>query len=494
MTKARDLSKLLSTSNGKIAGENLDVSFENITDTGTEGTKVASGNNAQRGSTQGQLRFNTDIGLAEYYTGTAFKAIDAPPTVSSVGNTNITDTQISANFDLAITGSGFNSGATVKFIGNDGTEYPSPTVTVNSETSITARVPTSVTNANEPFDVKVTNTSGLSATLDDAFNVNASPIWNTASGQVGGNIYETDSVSVSLSATDPEGGSVTYSETTSNLSSQGLTLGSNGIITGTASSVSSDTTVSFTARASDGTNNTDRNFNLVIKNDYIDNLDILSDGSCVALWNLNNNKNDTSGNYNGSGMSSGTETYSTTSAFGSHSWNAGTSTGNVLTIPNPRNSYPLSVSVWGYLADWNTPTLANSELVNGDIGGQRLTMGLVDWDVNGQYEFTIMYGQVNHITFAYPGGSLSSGWHHVVFSVPGNNNSGHVVYVDGTALTANSRGGAHGGSPGWRIGGHINNPATEYFKNGLLDHVRVFNKALSSSEVSTLYGLESARL
>ena len=55
MTKARDLSKLLSTSNGKIAGSNLDVSFENISDTGTEGTKVASGTTAQRGSTTGQM-------------------------------------------------------------------------------------------------------------------------------------------------------------------------------------------------------------------------------------------------------------------------------------------------------------------------------------------------------------------------------------------------------------------------------------------------------
>ena len=48
MTKARDISKLLSTANGKIAGENLDVSFENITDTGTEGTRVATGTSAQR--------------------------------------------------------------------------------------------------------------------------------------------------------------------------------------------------------------------------------------------------------------------------------------------------------------------------------------------------------------------------------------------------------------------------------------------------------------
>jgi hypothetical protein len=79
MTKARDISKLLSTANGKIAGENLDVSFENITDTGTEGTRVATGTSAQRGSTAGQLRFNSDTGLAEYYDGSQFKAIDVPP-------------------------------------------------------------------------------------------------------------------------------------------------------------------------------------------------------------------------------------------------------------------------------------------------------------------------------------------------------------------------------------------------------------------------------
>jgi hypothetical protein len=491
MTKARDLSKLLSTANGKIAGSNLDVSFENITDTGTEGTRVATGTNAQRGSTAGQLRFNTETGLAEYYTGTAFKSIDAPPTISSISPTTETD----ANANITITGSNFGSGATVKFVGNDGTEYTSPSVTVNSSTEVVATTPsTALTVANEPYNVVVSNTSGLSATLADALDAGGSPTWNTASGQVGGSIWENDSVSVSLSATDPDGQTITYSETTSNLSPKGLTLGSNGIITGTASSVSSDTTVSFTARASDGTNNTDRNFNLIIKNDYVDNLDILSDGSCIALWNLNNNTTDVSGNYSATGMSSGSVSYSTTSAFGSHSWNAGTTTGNVFIIPNPRNSYPLTVCAWGYLADWNTSTIGNAEMVNGDINGQRLTLGLVDWSSNGQNEFNIMYGGTNHWTFAYPGGSLSSGWHHVVFSIPGNNNSSHAVYVDATACSATNQGGGHGGSAGWRIGGNTANPANEYFKNGFLDHVRVFNKALSSSEVTNLYNLESARL
>ena len=98
----------------------------------------------------------------------------------------------------------FSFGATVKFIGNDGTEYASPTVTVNSETSITARVPTTVTGANEPYDVKVTNISGL-ATLADAFNVDAKPAWQTASGTLATINDNATGTHATVSATDPEG-------------------------------------------------------------------------------------------------------------------------------------------------------------------------------------------------------------------------------------------------------------------------------------------------
>ena len=109
----------------------------NIVDSGTEGTKVASGTSAQRGSTAGQFRFNSTLGLAEYYDGTNFKSIDSPPTVSSISPT----TSFTANENITISGIGFASGATVKFVGNDGTEYTSPSVTVNSSTSITAQTP-----------------------------------------------------------------------------------------------------------------------------------------------------------------------------------------------------------------------------------------------------------------------------------------------------------------------------------------------------------------
>jgi len=57
MTKARTIA-------------DLGTGFVNISDSGTAGTKVASGTTGQRGSTAGQIRFNSETGLAEYYTGT----------------------------------------------------------------------------------------------------------------------------------------------------------------------------------------------------------------------------------------------------------------------------------------------------------------------------------------------------------------------------------------------------------------------------------------
>ena len=122
MTRARDLSKLLGTAtNGVIPNSNLGVSFENISDTGTAGTKVASGTTAQRGSTAGQIRFNTTTGLAEYYTGSEFKSIDAAPTVTTISPTNV-ESATAGNETFTITGSNFQSGAVVKFVGNDATE------------------------------------------------------------------------------------------------------------------------------------------------------------------------------------------------------------------------------------------------------------------------------------------------------------------------------------------------------------------------------------
>jgi hypothetical protein len=253
MTKARTIA-------------DLGTGFVNISDTGTEGTKVATGTTAQRGSTAGQIRFNSTTNLAEYYNGTEFKSIDTPPTVSSVSVTDI-DSNSGTSTSFTITGTNFQSGATVKFIGNDGSVITADTTTVNSSTSITAtEADSSFSNSNEPYDVKVENSNGLAGTLADQINVDTAPTWSTASGNIG-NVYEAKSANITVSATDAEGDTIAYSETGGTvLSTNGLSINSSsGIITGTAPSVSGDTTINFTLRATANSKTTDRAFNIIIK-------------------------------------------------------------------------------------------------------------------------------------------------------------------------------------------------------------------------------------
>ena len=184
-------------------------------DTGGVGvsTSTTSGRNALSGVRPGQFVFNHSTELMEYYNGSSWIPIDTPPSVTSVNNTNITQAQIDSGFDLVITGSLFKSGATVKFIGNNGAELTSPSVTVDSTTQITARVHGSVSNANEPYDVKVTAASGLSNTLEDAFNVNARPVWSTNAGNLATIADNATGTHATVAATDPEGDTVSYSGT-----------------------------------------------------------------------------------------------------------------------------------------------------------------------------------------------------------------------------------------------------------------------------------------
>jgi hypothetical protein len=261
MTRARDLSKLLGTANnGVIPNSNLGVSFENISDSGTAGTKVASGTTGQRGSTAGQIRFNTTTGLAEYYTGTEFKVIDAPPTVTVVSPLEV-DSAAGGNVTFAITGTNFQAGAVAKFIGNDGTEITASTTTITNSTTISAVIAkSSFVGAKEPYDVRIVNTSGLSGTLDNQINVDVSPVWSTASGSLGS--FNTGaSVNTSATATDADGDTVVYSVLSGTLPTNLSLNSSTGAITGTISSYSNSTS-SFTLRATANSKTADRAFSI----------------------------------------------------------------------------------------------------------------------------------------------------------------------------------------------------------------------------------------
>ena len=154
----------------------------NIVDSGTEGTKVAVGTTGQRGSTQGQWRYNTTTGFFEGYNGTNFSTLEPDPIISSVDDTEV-DSAAGGNQTFVVTGDNFTSGGTVAFIGNDGTTVTASTTTFNSKTQVTAVIAkNSFVNSKEPYDIKFTSASNKTSTLADAITVDNAPSWTTAAG------------------------------------------------------------------------------------------------------------------------------------------------------------------------------------------------------------------------------------------------------------------------------------------------------------------------
>ena len=238
--------------------------IKNLKDTGTEGSKIATGTTAQRGSTTGQMRFNTTTNVAEYYDGTEFKIIETPPSVTGV-DTSLIDSNSDSTSSIVITGSFFASGATVVFIPSSGSNVNANSVTFTNSGSLTAVVTDSnFVNANEPYAVRVTNPSGASSTLDNAINVDTTVAWSTSAGSLGTLAYNATGNHFTIAATDADSDTITYSVQSGSLPS-GLSLNSStGVISGNVTGASSAVTSTFTARASTTNANADRSFSITV--------------------------------------------------------------------------------------------------------------------------------------------------------------------------------------------------------------------------------------
>jgi hypothetical protein len=182
------------------------------------------------------------------------------PTVSSVSPTNAVEGDGTATF--TITGTGFTAGSSARLIGNLGKIQEFDTVTRSNATTITSTVAfSSLEQAQEPYDVQVTNGEGISSLLANQINIDASPVFVTAAGSLGSDRFDMSSASVN--ATDPDSaGNVTF-ELQSGSLPPGISItntGANGgtaTFTGTFSSLaSSDTVHNFTLRAVDAASNT----------------------------------------------------------------------------------------------------------------------------------------------------------------------------------------------------------------------------------------------
>lgn len=257
-----------------------DFTGKNRKFTGTKGIITPKGTTGERvGSESGELRFNTTTELMEYFDGTTWKPIDAPPTISNISTSDSTGTNTILNADgstlytITINGGNFSLNPTVQFIGSTGTTYSATNVTRVSSSQITCKTTNTMGTTDDPYDVKVTNTSSLTAQLDDAFSYNAPPVFTRASGTLG-TVYNGQVISgttFNAGATDAEGNSITHTILSGSLPGSGLSIASStGYITGTLSGSPSLGNYRFVVQASTTEGVVSREFSIdVVANPFI---------------------------------------------------------------------------------------------------------------------------------------------------------------------------------------------------------------------------------
>jgi len=231
------------------------------------GIVIPTGTTAQRSASAslGELRYNTTLSKFEGYTVNGWTVIDNAPQITSVSPTSFDGTSGSS---FTITGAFFESGSTVKLIGQDGTTYTTATTTFNSITSITFTTATDLPVSNEPYSIRVTNPAGLIGELSDAIDAGGVPAWQTASGTIITTSSWDGSGSATVTATDPDDGAISNYSIISGSLPSGFTFNtSTGAISGTGDTAVATTTYTFTVQATDAANNTStRQFSIVITN------------------------------------------------------------------------------------------------------------------------------------------------------------------------------------------------------------------------------------
>jgi hypothetical protein len=179
---------------------------------------------------------------------------ETKPTITGISPSVITNDATS----ITITGTNFVSVPTVEAINSTGAITRANSVSFTSATSISANF-TLATDGT--YFIRVENNDGLAVRSSSALlTVSDLPAWTTAAGSLGSNAAAS-SVSYTVAATDATSFSIT-----SGALPGGVSLNtSTGAITGTESGATSETTYSFTIRATDAQGQTaDRAFSITI--------------------------------------------------------------------------------------------------------------------------------------------------------------------------------------------------------------------------------------
>lgn len=219
-----------------------------------------------------------------------------------IANVQITDSSWNVLDDTAvntdggyilINGTGFESGCTVLF-----GSTAAPSVTFVNSTVLQVTTP-SLTGGS--YDVYVTNPDGAVAVKFTGITASGVPVWVT--GSTLSNQSVNQAISIQLDAT----GATSYALQTGSTLPAGVTLAANGLISGTVTGITTNTTYTFTVEAIDDENqNTPRTFSMLVAA-YVEVLYLTGDGSIVDISSSNQSLTvsgvtiNTSDVYNGNG-------------------------------------------------------------------------------------------------------------------------------------------------------------------------------------------------
>ena len=233
MTKARDLANFVSGTNSSIGTTQID-------DDAVTNAKIANESITINGSAV-NLGGSVTVG-------------ETKPTFSSVTPSTIENTQTT----VTIAGGNFVSVPMVTAINaTSGARVVADEVAFSSASSITAKFTITVDGTYKLF---IENGDGNAVLSGTVLTVSDAPAWTTSAGSLGSNAAGT-SVSYTVAAT----GATSFSKTSGTFPG-GVSLNtSTGVISGTESGATSETTYNFTIRATDAEGQTaDRAFSITI--------------------------------------------------------------------------------------------------------------------------------------------------------------------------------------------------------------------------------------
>ena len=206
-----------------------------------------------------------------------------------------------------------------------------------------------------------------------------------------------------------------------------------------------------------------------------DTTDIFGDSSGVALYTLDYDGSDASGNHDGTPDSAVEFGVAGVTNYGAR---FSSNTTGIVNTSLQLNSTAHSISLWIKPAAvvsgrWNTIFLSRFLGHPSGFLGKR-------FDQSTSFHYRTESGNELYFTLA-----SADTWYHIVVT---RDSGGVDIYVDGSFVTSNSDSMGTESSSAYEKTAIGSNPlyTGEYF-DGDIDQVRIFSKALSSSEVSTLY-------